>query len=171
MKSIYRVFFVLAAVVLTVSGGMAMAGKSKDGPIVIGILENRNYAFATMMKRSFGLAEQKINERGGIYGRPIQLVFANDGGDKSMGIRAVEKLVKEDQAVMLVGGYSSSNTLHMAQTADRLDIPFLVCTAADDRITQRKKINIFRLNPPASEYTQGLEELLVQLVKPVIPQR
>ena len=89
MKSIYRVFFVLAAVVLTVSGGMAMAGKSKDGPIVIGILENRNYAFATMMKRSFGLAEQKINERGGIYGRPIQLVFANDGGDKSMGIRAV----------------------------------------------------------------------------------
>jgi len=68
---------------------------------------------------------------------------------------------------MLVGGYSSSNTLHMAYEADRLGTPFLVCTAADDRVTQHKLKNIFRLNPPVSEYTKGLEEFLLDQIKPV----
>jgi branched-chain amino acid transport system substrate-binding protein len=54
----------------------------------------------------------------------------------------------------------------MAQTADDLGVPFLVCTAADDRITQHRRKNIFRLNPPASEYTRGMEQLLGHELKP-----
>jgi branched-chain amino acid transport system substrate-binding protein len=75
-------------------------------------------------------------------------------------------LVKEKKAVMLVGGYSSSNTLQMAYAAERLDIPFLVCTAADDRISQHGLKNVYRLNPPVSEYTKGLEEFLLARIKP-----
>jgi branched-chain amino acid transport system substrate-binding protein len=75
-------------------------------------------------------------------------------------------LVREKKAVMLVGGYSSSNTLQMAYAANRLDTPFLICTAADDRITQHKLKNIYRLNPPVSEYTKGLETFLLERIKP-----
>lgn len=67
---------------------------------------------------------------------------------------------------MLVGGYQSSNTLYMARMADKLDRPFLICTAADDRITQRKWRNVFRLNSPASEYTKGLEDIMLNIVRP-----
>ena len=67
---------------------------------------------------------------------------------------------------MLTGAYSSSNALAMVQTADDLGVPFLVCTAADDRITQHRRKNIFRLNPPASEYTRGMEQLLGHELKP-----
>lgn len=160
-------FFIIWLVL--VSAGLSGAYAAKDGqqePITIGVLENEKFAFAAMMKNSFNLALEKINSRGGIDGRPVKLVFASDGGDKKIGVEAVHKLVKVEKATVLVGGYSSSNTLAMARAADRLDVPFLVCTAADDRITQRKKNNIFRLNPPASEYTRGLEELLIQAVKP-----
>ncbi len=146
--------------------GQAFAAEAKGESIVVGVLENRKYAFADMMRRSFDLALKKINARGGINGRPIQLVYADDAGQKTQGIDAVKQLVRKHKAVMLVGGYSSSNTLFMAQTAEWLGIPFLVCTAADDRITQRKKINIFRLNPPAADYTQGLESLLLRKVQP-----
>jgi branched-chain amino acid transport system substrate-binding protein len=146
--------------------GRVYAIEPKPEPIVVGVLENRTYAFAEMMRGSFNLALKKINDRGGINGRPVKLVFADDGGEKEKGIEAVNELVRIGKAVMLVGGYSSSNTLFMAQTAERLDIPFLVCTAADDRISQRKKINIFRLNPPAAEYTLGLEHLINQGIKP-----
>jgi len=166
MKTILTITCVLGGVILTLISGAAQATASQTGPITIGVLENAKFAFAPMMKGSFNLALEKINAKGGIKGRAIKLVFANDGGNKKMGIEAVKKLVKTDKAVMLVGGYSSSNTLYMAQIAERLDIPFLVCTAADDRITQRKKINIFRLNPPAARYTRGLEELLTQKIKP-----
>jgi branched-chain amino acid transport system substrate-binding protein len=147
-------------------GSAAGGPDTKGGSITIGVLENDAFAFAAMMKGSFNLAKERINSRGGINDRPIELVFASDGGDKKKGVEAVRKLVKVNKAVMLVGGYSSSNTLEMTRVADRLDVPFLVCTAADDRITQRKKKNIFRLNPPASEYTRGLEELLIHAVKP-----
>lgn len=166
MKTISSVVCIVGVLAMTLFAGTAMAAESKGAPIIIGVLENAKYAFTPMMKNSLNMALENINGAGGINGRPIKLVFANDGGEKKMGINAVKKLVKEDKVVMLVGGYSSSNTFFMAQTADRLDTPFLVCTAADDRITQRKKINIFRLNPPAAEYTTGLEKLLLEEVKP-----
>jgi branched-chain amino acid transport system substrate-binding protein len=41
-----------------------------------------------------------------------------------------------------------------------------VCTAADDRITQRKWKNVYRLNPPAQGYTMGLEDFFLNKVKP-----
>lgn len=166
MRTVFCVTFLIGAIVLAAYTGLSVAADNQEGPIVIGVLEYAKFAFAPMMKGSFNMAMEKINARGGINGRPIKLVFADDGSQKEMGIKAVKKLVKEEKAAMLVGGYSSSNTLFMAQAAHRLDVPFLVCTAADDRITQRKKINVFRLNPPAAEYTKGLEELLLQKIKP-----
>ena len=67
---------------------------------------------------------------------------------------------------MLVGAYQSSNTIFMARIADKLDRPLLVCTAADDRITQRKWKNVYRLNPPAKGYTNGLEDFFLNKIKP-----
>lgn len=166
MRASLSCVWILLVLSLIYVGSAAAGAESKDGPITIGVLENESFAFAAMMKGSFNLAKERINSRGGINDRTIRLVFAGDGGDKKKGAEAVRKLIKEDNAVMLVGGYSSSNTLEMARVADRLDVPFLVCTAADDRITQRKKKNVFRLNPPASEYTRGLEELFLQAIKP-----
>jgi branched-chain amino acid transport system substrate-binding protein len=45
-------------------------------------------------------------------------------------------------------------------------MPLLVCTAADDRITQRKWKNVYRLNPPAKGYTNGLEDFFLNKIKP-----
>ncbi len=74
--------------------------------------------------------------------------------------------MNESGAVMLVGAYQSSNTIYMANTANKLDRPFLICTAADDRVTQRKWRNVYRLNVPASEYANGLEDFLLKKIKP-----
>ena len=102
----------------------------------------------------------------GIKGRPVTLVYADDQGKPKAGEKAVRDLVDKHGAVMLVGGYSSSNTVYMAGTAEKWDRPFLISTAADDRITQRKWKNVYRINPPASEYTQGLEEFFLNTIKP-----
>ena len=134
--------------------------------VVVGIVHRENFAYAEMMKNAFEMALERINGAGGIKGHPLQLAYANDRGDPNTGELAVDRLVREEKSVMLVGGYSSSNTLKMAYAADRLDRPFLVCTAADDRITQHNLTNVYRLNPPACEYTRGLEEFLLDRVKP-----
>ena len=135
-------------------------------PVIVGIVHREDFAYAKMMKHAFEMALEEINHAGGIKGQPLQLIFSDDQGDPKAGELAVKSLVEEKKVVMMVGGYSSSNTLQMAYTANRLDKPFLVATAADDRITRHNLENIYRLNPPASEYTKGLEEFLLDRVKP-----
>jgi branched-chain amino acid transport system substrate-binding protein len=135
-------------------------------PLIIGIPHSESYPYATMMKNSFEMALEAINHEGGIKGRPLNLVYANDQGKRKSGERIIKELVKKNKAIMLVGAYQSSNTIYMARIADKLNTPFLVCTAADDRITQRKWRNVYRLNSPASEYTKGLEDFFLKKIKP-----
>lgn len=134
--------------------------------VVIGVVHWEQYPYAEMMKNAYAMALEEINAAGGVKGEPVRLAFADDLGERRGGEAAVADLVKKQAAVMLVGGYSSSNTLFAAMAADRLDRPFLVCTAADDRITQRKLENVYRLNPPAAEYTNALETFFKEKVKP-----
>lgn len=135
-------------------------------PVVVGVMHWEKFTYAGMMKNSHDMALEDINKKGGINGRPLKLVYADDGGSRAAGEKAVRALVKKSGAVMLVGGYASSNTIYTAGIANDLDIPFLVSTAADDRITQRKWKNVYRMNPPAKEYAKGVEELLLKKIKP-----
>lgn len=138
----------------------------KTGPIKIGVLHSEKYTYAEMMKNSYKMVLEDINKSGGINGRALKLVYGDDQGKPLQGENAVKTLVREHRPAMLIGGYSSSNTLQMAKVADNLDIPLLVSTAADDRITQMDLRNVYRLNPPAKEYTSGLEGFMLQQLKP-----
>lgn len=137
-------------------------------PVQVGIplpLSGGLKSFGIMMKNSFDLAVEKINRDGGINGRPLKLVYADDRGGNTAAEQAVDLLSKSG-AVMLVGGYASDPTFVMAKRADKLDLPFLICTASADKITQIGLKNIYRLNPPISEYTKGLEDFFVKDLKP-----
>jgi branched-chain amino acid transport system substrate-binding protein len=153
------IFFAIGAFI-TPKSGTALE------PVVIGVLHSEKFPYATMMKNSFEMALEVINKEGGIKGRPLKLVYANDQGKRKPGEKAVTDLIAKTGAVMLVGAYQSSNTIYMARIADKLDRPFLVCTAADDRVTQRKWKNVYRLNPPAQGYTKGLEDFFLKKIKP-----
>jgi branched-chain amino acid transport system substrate-binding protein len=135
-------------------------------PVVVGVLHSEKFPYAVMMKNSFEMALDVVNKNGGIKGRPLKLVFANDQGKRNPGESAVKELVKKSKTILLVGAYHSSNTVYMARIANKLNTPFIVCTASDDRITQRKWRNVYRLNPPAGEYAKGLEDFLLKKIKP-----
>ena len=137
-------------------------------PVQVGIplpLSGGLKAFGIMMKNSFELAAEKINRDGGINGRPLKLVYADDKGETAAAEQAAD-LLSRSGAVMLVGGYASDPTFVTARRADKLDLPFLICTASADKITQVGLKNVYRLNPPISEYTRGLEDFFVKDLKP-----
>lgn len=160
IKSVLIVLVVMLAIPVMTHGA---------GPIVVGVplpLSGKQMKDGQMMKDSFEMARNLINENGGIKGRSLDLVFGDDQGEKSMGQKIVRDLVVTDKAVMLVGGHTSDPTYAMAETANSLDVPFLVCTASADRITRKRWKNIYRLNPPVSEYTRGLEDFWMKSVRP-----
>ena len=45
-------------------------------------------------------------------------------------------------------------------------MPFLVNTGSADKITEQGWDYVFRLNPPVSDYPEGLESFLTEVVKP-----
>jgi branched-chain amino acid transport system substrate-binding protein len=142
---------------------------SASEPIVIGVplpLSGKQMVDGNMMKDSFEMARNIINENDGINGRRLHLIYADDQGKESIAEKIIKDLVNNAKAVMLVGGHTSAPTYAMAKIANKLDVPFLVCTASADRITQKRWKNIYRLNPPVSEYTKGLEDFWMKNFKP-----
>ena len=166
MKTIMRqLILCIFGLVLAVSPSLGEAAE----PVIIGVplpLTGNLKEFGGMMKDSFEMAKESVNLSGGVNGRPVEIVFADDQGKIGSVQAAFDKLIAS-RPVMLVGGYASDPTYHMAKMAEAKDLPFLICTASADKITQKGWKNIYRLNPPISEYTKGLEDFLIKNFKPV----
>jgi len=177
MREMFKKFILLLIVIfpgVVYSANLETGGVSKNisennSPIIIGVpipLSGDLKPFGILMKNSFEMAKKDINKAGGIKGRLLKLVYGDDQGKASVGEQVIEKLVTESKAIMLVGGYGSNSTYAMARIAQRLNVPFLICTASADKITKMGWKNIYRLNPPVSEYTKGLEDFWIKELKP-----
>src|SRR5258708_25859339 len=95
--------------------GWAALARADDKPILIGV----NTAIQVQVGRdaidATKLAIDEINAKGGVIGRKLEMVVADEGeaaadGPK-MGIAAVHKLTGEDHVTVLLGGYDSGVTL------------------------------------------------------------
>ena len=122
--------------------------------------------FGEIEKNSFVMALNEINKAGGVKGKKIELLFEDDTGKPDIARSAVEKLVSKDNVVMLGGGYGSSETYSIAGVAQQKKVPFLINTGSADKITEQKWNFVFRLNPPASEYSEAAESFFKDVAKP-----
>ena len=164
MKKI-SMMMVAALMVLTFMVPPAMAQESIKVGIILPVTGDKA-KFGEIEKKSFELALEELNAAGGINGKKLEFVFEDDTGRPDVARSAAEKLITKDKVVMLGGGYGSSETFAIAGVAQQNQMPFLVNTGADDKITTQGWNFIFRLNPPASEYPQALESFLTEVVKP-----
>lgn len=173
-KLLQRTLFSLIAILLVLGitpayATIDQADNAEVNEVVVGVplpLTGRLKDFGLMMQHSLNMALDKVNTDGGINGRPLRLVFGDDQGDPNQAQAVIEQLIKQAGAVMLVGGYQSDVTYALARLANGLNVPFLICTAATDRITEQRWRNIYRLNPPVSEYTSSLEDYLLKELHP-----
>jgi len=109
-------------------------------------------SFGEMEKNAFLMAAEEINAAGGIYGENMRLIIEDTAGIPANGQSAVKKLIFQDKVLILGGGYSSSVTWKTMTLAQKQEVPFLINTSSADKITERGKKYIFRLNQPASGY-------------------
>lgn len=123
-------------------------------------------AFGESKRNAYEMAAEEINAAGGVNGRPLVLVVKDTGGEPDTAASVAEELISVDKVTLLAGEYSSACSLAVAGVAQRSAIPYLVDSAATDDITQQKWQYVFRLNPPASLYAQGLCGFLAEVVKP-----
>ncbi len=127
------------------TGASGGGGRSSE-PIKIGViapLSGDSAAAGTDIVNGAKLAADKINKAGGVLGRQIQLVEADDACDAQTGTAAVQKLVTQ-KVVTVAGGYCSGAAIAETVITDRNKIPFIADAQTNVTITNRGLQHVFR---------------------------
>src|SRR4030043_1549936 len=83
-----------------------VSAQEKGGILKVGILiplTGPSAMTGEYAKRAATLAAEEINAGGGILGRKIELVFADDESNPSIGVAAAERLITKDTMDLLAG--------------------------------------------------------------------
>jgi branched-chain amino acid transport system substrate-binding protein len=146
------------------SSGGSGGGNNSDAPIRIGVLaplSGTNALFGHDMLNAYKLAVSEINEAGGVLGRQLVLVEADDGADPGMAVQAAARIISSN-VDFVVGGYASGATIPTLQQFHDADLLMLISAANSTRITEQG-LPHFMINSPGSHAVVTLAELCLYL--------
>lgn len=108
------------------SPGGSAGGNSNTIYIGIGVAQTSNVALLGQEQVAGAkIAEKYFNDKGGVDGTPIKLVFQDTGGDEQGAINAFNTLINQDKVVGIVGPSSSQQAFSADPIADRAKVPVL----------------------------------------------
>jgi branched-chain amino acid transport system substrate-binding protein len=122
--------------------------------------------FGEMQKKSYEIAAEEINAKGGIKGRKVVLEFEDSSGKPESARAIVEKLIDVNKQPIIVGEYTSACAKAVAAVAEERKTPYLVVSSAADEITRQKYKYVFRLNQVGAHYSDGLMSFFKEVVHP-----
>ncbi len=117
-------------------------------PIKIGEINSYTAlaAFTQPYKKGIELALDEINRAGGVLGRPLTVVFRDDGFKPADAARHAEELVTAEKVDLLAGTFSSGTGLAVADYATRQKILFVASEPLSDALVWDKGSRyVFRL--------------------------
>jgi branched-chain amino acid transport system substrate-binding protein len=127
---------ILAAVLL--SGGVAGAAE----PIRIGAIFSVTgpASFLGEPERNTAkMLEESINTAGGLLGRKVEVIVYDDETDTTKAVTAVDRLIKNDKVVAIIGPSTSGSTLAIVPKVEEAKIPLVSCAAAKKIVDPVKK--------------------------------
>ena len=93
------------------------------------------------------MAVQEINAKGGVLGRPIQVIFEDTRGQPEEGTAAAEKLISDEHVVAITGEFHSSVFLAEMEVAHNAGIPIIAVDEWALKITAKGYPEVFRVAP------------------------
>ncbi|GAB1537765.1 ABC transporter substrate-binding protein [Scytonema sp. NUACC21] len=106
----------------------AAATTSTSGSIPIGIAFAQTSNVALLGQEGVAgakIAEQYFNEKGGVNGTPIRLVFQDTSGDEAGAINAFQTLINKDKVVGIVGPTLSQQAFAANPFAEKAKVPVI----------------------------------------------
>jgi len=162
MKRIICAFSLVCALLMP---AMLFAGDTFD--LVIPLpLTGKQAKFGEIMKRSYEMAAEEINAKGGVKGKKLALSFEDSSGKPETARAIVEKLIDVKKQPLIVGEYTSSCAKAVAAVAEERKTPYLIVASADDDITKQNYKYVFRQNQVNDHYADALVSFLKEVVKP-----
>ena len=144
----------MLAVSLLALSAFATAAAEVECPIRIGGLAPLSAPGTVVggeaMRDAMLIAEQDLNDAGGVLGCEVKVVIADTEGLPEKAAAVMEKLIAQDGVVAVGGGYHSSVGVASKDVADARGVPVVFAETWNDTITGDKQKYIFRIAPLSS---------------------
>lgn len=127
----------LGAVVLFLSLSSAAQEPIKVG--MIATLTGPAGFIGSQIKDVAVIVEEMINAAGGVNGRPLNLIIEDDGGDPSRTLLSIQKLVKRDNVVAILGPTLTPTALAVIPFVEQESIPLITITGSRRVVLPPKK--------------------------------
>jgi branched-chain amino acid transport system substrate-binding protein len=139
-------FSLLAALVLLVAlvagcGSTASKDVHSDNVIKIGgvyELTGNTASFGTSAANGAKMAFKEINTKGGILGKQVQFIVADNKSEPAESANAMSKVISQDKVVAVTGFTVSSNGIAAAGVAEASKIPFVAAATVSSDVTVDK---------------------------------
>jgi branched-chain amino acid transport system substrate-binding protein len=159
-RSTVGLLSVMVALLLAACGGgdgTESGGKSSE-PIRVGALTSLTGNFTpwgVQVRGGMQLAVNEINQAGGVNGRKLELVVADDQSKAEEGARAIERLIERERVVAVGGIISSDVGLATARVAEQSKLPLFLVKAGAGTILSPASRYTFRTCLPAAPMVAG----------------
>ena len=135
-------FVFVAMVMVLMAGVISGCGDSASKDIKIGVLNEMtggNATFGTSSANGAKMAIKEANAKGGILGKQIQAVIADNKSEPSESANAMTKLATQDKVVAVTGIFSSSNAIAASNVAEVSKLPYVAIGATNPKVTVDEK--------------------------------
>lgn len=140
LKTVFRL--VLSMLFVGLMAGSVFA----DPTVKIGALFSVSGPASFLGEPERNTAEMMVNEinkAGGINGRKLELVVYDTQADATKAVQAVNKLIKDDKVVAIIGPSTTGDTMAVIPVVEKAEIPMISC-AAGVKITEPVKKWVFK---------------------------
>lgn len=107
-------------------------------------------ASGTYVTNGARIAAEIINKKGGVLGKPIELVIEDNKSNPREAVNSAEKLILKDKVPVIMGAWSSTFTLAVMPKLMEYGVPMVVETASSGKITTAGNPWIFRISPTSA---------------------
>jgi branched-chain amino acid transport system substrate-binding protein len=120
-----------------------------ETPIRIGMVDPLTGVYAALAQGEVvgaKYAVEEINKKGGILGRPVELLVEDSANDVGTGVQKTRKLIERDQVSFIIGDVNSGIAIAMAQVTSEKKVLHVVSGGHTDPITGSScSWNVFRV--------------------------
>jgi len=149
---------ILSVLTFLLCGSISMAETIKLGG-TLG-LTGKYSPMSEMVSLGLQLWAKETNAKGGILGRPIELIIYDDTSEPEVCGKLYEKLILEDKVDLVFGPYSSILTIEAVKVTEKYGLSMLTVGSTSDKLWQQGYTHLFGVYIPASRYAFGFLKLL-----------
>src|SRR5258708_5753957 len=109
-----------------------------ETPVRIGMVDPLTGVYAAIAQGEVvgaKFAAEEINKKGGILGRPVELLIEDSANDVGTGVQKTRKLIERDQVSFIIGDVNSGIAIAMAQVTSEKKVLHIVSGGHTDPVT------------------------------------